>query len=147
MHAQVAADALAVRHHAAEALLRLACARLAPSMVAGVKCLWAEIASGPTQIAEVIERLNTSAQEADPGERRLRALVEPMRLEQRFRIRQGDNFRLPSEGQSSRAVDRGHGRPGPDPSDRQMRHDQRFQRPPQPTAGDLGAGLSSLGVS
>jgi hypothetical protein len=31
VHAQVAADALAVRHHAAEALLRLACARLAPS--------------------------------------------------------------------------------------------------------------------
>ena len=36
VHVQVAADALAVRHHAAEALLRLACARLAPSMGAGV---------------------------------------------------------------------------------------------------------------
>jgi hypothetical protein len=51
VHAQVAADALAVRHHAAEALLRLACARLAPEPLAGARCLWAEIASGPSQIA------------------------------------------------------------------------------------------------
>jgi hypothetical protein len=77
VQAQVAADALAVRHHAAEALLRLASARLAPSPRAGAPCLWAEIASGATQIAEVIERLNASAQEPDPGERMLRALVEP----------------------------------------------------------------------
>ncbi|MFA6575821.1 MAG: hypothetical protein WCS84_10410 [Nocardioides sp.] len=81
VHAQVAADALAVRHHAAEALLRLACARLAPSPRAGASCLWAEIASGATQIAEVIDRLNASAQEADPGERILRALVEPGAVE------------------------------------------------------------------
>jgi hypothetical protein len=81
VHAQVAADALAVRHHAAEALLRFACARLAPSPSAGVPCLWAEIASGPTQIADVIERLNASAQEADSGERMFCALVEPGRRE------------------------------------------------------------------
>lgn len=81
VHAQVAADALAVRHHVAEALLRLACARLAPFAGPGVRCLWVEIASGPTQIAEVIEHLNASAQEADPGERMLRALVEPERLQ------------------------------------------------------------------
>jgi len=81
VHAQVAADALAVRHHAAEALLRLACARLAPSTGTGAPCLWAEIASGPTRIAEVIEHLNASAQEADPGERMLCTLVEPGRLE------------------------------------------------------------------
>jgi hypothetical protein len=81
VHAQVAADALAVRHHAAEALLRFACARLAPSASAGVPCLWAEIASGPAQIAKVIERLNASAQDADPGERMLRALVESEKLE------------------------------------------------------------------
>lgn len=77
VHAQVAADALAVRHHAAEALLRLACARLAPATTTGPPCLWAEIASGPTQIAEVIDRLKANAQETDPGERMLRALVEP----------------------------------------------------------------------
>ncbi len=81
VHAQVAADALAVRHHAAEALLRLACARLAPSPPAGAPCLWAEIASGPTQIADVIERLNTSSEEPDPGEKLLRALVEPGALQ------------------------------------------------------------------
>ena len=81
VHAQVAADALALRHHAAEALLRLACARLAPSTGAGVPCLWAEIAAGPTQITEVIERLNASTREADPGGRMLCALVEPRRLE------------------------------------------------------------------
>lgn len=43
VHAQVAADALAVRHHAAEALLRFACARLAPSPTAGAPCLWADL--------------------------------------------------------------------------------------------------------
>lgn len=77
VHAQVAADALAVRHHAAEALLRFACARLVPSASAGAPCLWAEIAAGPTRIAEVIERLSASAREADVGERMFRALVEP----------------------------------------------------------------------
>ena len=81
VHAQVAADALAVRHHAAEALLRFACARLAPSASAGAPCLWAEVALGPTQIAEVIERLNASAQDADWGERMLRALVSSERVE------------------------------------------------------------------
>lgn len=81
VHAQVAADALAVRHHAGEALLRLACARLAPAETTGQACLWAEIASGPKRIAEVIDRLKSSAQEADPGERMLRALVEPGALD------------------------------------------------------------------
>jgi hypothetical protein len=79
VHAQVAADALAVRHHAAEALLRFACARLVPSAPTGAPCLWAEIAAGPTRIAEVIDRLNASAQDADVGERMFRALVEPGR--------------------------------------------------------------------
>lgn len=81
VHAQVAADSLAVRHHAAEALLRLACARLAPASGTGPPCLWAEVASGPTQIAAVINRINESAEEGDPGERMLRALVEPGRVE------------------------------------------------------------------
>jgi hypothetical protein len=81
VHAQVAADALAVRHHAAEALLRLACVRLAPASGTGPPCLWAEIASGPTQIDAVINRINESAEEADPGERMLRALVDPGRVE------------------------------------------------------------------
>lgn len=67
VHAQVAADALAVRHHAAEALLRLACARLAPA-TAAVPCLWAEIASGPFQIADVIARLADRGPEQDEGE-------------------------------------------------------------------------------
>lgn len=81
VHAQVAADALAVRHHAAEALLRLACARLAPEPFGGVRCLWAEIASGPTQIADVVARLNASSEQPDPGERMLRALVPRESLE------------------------------------------------------------------
>ena len=77
VHAQVAADALAVRHHAAEALLRLACARLAPNSGVGARCLWAEIASGPTQTADVVERLNASAERPGSGERVFHALVEP----------------------------------------------------------------------
>ena len=75
--AQVAADALAVRHHAAEALLRLACARLAPDSGVGAPCLWAEIACGPTQTADVVERLNASAERPGAGERVFHALVEP----------------------------------------------------------------------
>jgi hypothetical protein len=81
VHAQVAADALAVRHHAAEALIRLACARLAPEPLGGVRCLWAEIASGPTKIADVVARLNASSQQPDPGDRMLHALVPPDSLE------------------------------------------------------------------
>lgn len=77
VHAQVAADALAVRHHAAEALLRLACARLAPQPLGGAHCLWAEIASGPTQIADVITRLEESAKSPDPDGRMPRTLVPP----------------------------------------------------------------------
>src|SRR5664279_3075959 len=56
VHAQVAADALAVRHHAAEAVVRLACAVLALSPSADAPCLWSEIATGPTQIQGAIDR-------------------------------------------------------------------------------------------
>jgi hypothetical protein len=61
VHGQVASDALAIRHHTAEALLRLACARLAPEPITGPRCLWAEIATGPRPIEDVITRLNDSA--------------------------------------------------------------------------------------
>ena len=81
VRAQVAADALAVRHHAAEALLRLACARLAQEPVGIVRCLWAEIASGPMQIAEVIASLNESAKLPGADERMLRAVVSPVSVE------------------------------------------------------------------
>ncbi|MDQ1106621.1 hypothetical protein [Nocardioides zeae] len=77
VHAQVAADALAVRHHAAEALLRFAHVRLAPPANTQVRCLWGELAAGPTHIADVLRGLNAAAQEADASERALRALVEP----------------------------------------------------------------------
>ncbi|MGJ7442932.1 hypothetical protein [Aquipuribacter sp. MA13-6] len=77
VHAQVAADALAVRHHAAEALLRLACARLAPDSKMGAPSLWAEIACGPKQTADVVKRLNASAERPGAGEHVFCALVEP----------------------------------------------------------------------
>jgi hypothetical protein len=54
VHAQVAADALAVRHHTAEALLRLTWARLDPEPITGPRCLWAEMATGPRPIENVI---------------------------------------------------------------------------------------------
>jgi hypothetical protein len=81
VHAQVAADALAVRHHTAEALLRLACARLAPEPITGPRCLWAEIATGPRPIEDVITRLNDSANAPNPGERMLRVLIPSGALE------------------------------------------------------------------
>ena len=80
VHAQVAADALAVRHHAAEAVVRLACAVLAPSPSADAPCLWSEIATGPTQIQGAIDRLNEVSRAPDASERMLRALVEPADL-------------------------------------------------------------------
>ena len=81
VHAQVAADALAVRHHAAEALLRLAWARLALEPITGPRCLWAEIATGPRPIEDVIARLNDSANAPNPGERMLRVLIPSGALE------------------------------------------------------------------
>jgi hypothetical protein len=78
VYAQVAADALAVRHHAAEALLRLACARLAPEPLGGARCLWAEVAAGPRQIEDVLSRLDESANAPNPGERMFRVLVPPV---------------------------------------------------------------------
>lgn len=80
VHAQIAADALAVRHHAAEALVRFACAVLAPSPTADTPCLWSEVATGPTQIQDAIDRLNAASQAPDASERMLRALVEPTNL-------------------------------------------------------------------
>lgn len=77
VHAQVAADALAVRHHAAEALLRLACARITPKPLDGARCLWAEVAAGPWQIEDVLARLDESANGPDPGERIFQVLVPP----------------------------------------------------------------------
>lgn len=81
VHAQVAADAFAVRHHAAEALLRLACARLAPDALGGAASLSAEVTCGPNQIAEVITRLRSSADKPNASERILRALVPPHQLD------------------------------------------------------------------
>ena len=80
VRAQIAADALAVRHHAAEALVRLACAVLAPLPSADAPCLWSEIATGPTQTQDVIARLNEASKAPDASERMLRALVEPGNL-------------------------------------------------------------------
>ena len=81
VHGQVAADTLAVRHHTAEALLRLACAQLAPEPITGPRCLWAEIATGPRPIEDVITRLNDSANAPNPGERMLRVLIPSGALE------------------------------------------------------------------
>ena len=77
VHSQIAADALAVRHHAAEALLRLACARLAPESHGGAPCLWAAVAAGPRQIEDVLSRLDESAEVPNPGERMFRVVVPP----------------------------------------------------------------------
>ena len=77
VHAQVAADALSVRHHAAEALVRLACARLAPQPLGGARCLWAEMAASPRQLPDVVDRLNKSGEDAEPPEKMFRAVVPP----------------------------------------------------------------------
>lgn len=95
--AQIAADALAVRHHAAEALVRLACARLAPDTTNGVACLWAAIADGPVQIGDVISRLSQSASEPDPVGRFIGIVLPPEqreRAQERPEVVQGVNVFL-----------------------------------------------------
>jgi hypothetical protein len=77
VHAQVAADALSVRHHAAEAVVRLACARLAPQPLGGARCLWAEMAASPRQLPDVVDRLNKSGEDAEAPEKMFRAVVPP----------------------------------------------------------------------
>ncbi len=72
--AQIAADALAVRHHAAEALVRLACARLTPD-TNPVPCLWAAIADGPVAIGNVISQLSKSARDPNPEDRFIRVVL------------------------------------------------------------------------
>lgn len=76
VHAQIAADALAVRHHAAESLLRFACARLAPKPQK-TTCVWESVATGPTQVKEVIGRLSDSAKAPDAAERMFQLFVAP----------------------------------------------------------------------
>src|SRR5680860_672455 len=80
VHAQVAADALSLRHHAAEALVRMACARFAPSDLNGASCLWAQVADGPRWSSDAIKRLSEFSTRADANDRMLRALVPPDEL-------------------------------------------------------------------
>lgn len=79
--AQIAADSLAVRHHAAEALVRFACARLAPHPTNPVPCVWAAIANGPVAIGDVIGRLSKSAHEPNPEGRFIRVVLPPEQRE------------------------------------------------------------------
>ena len=68
-------------NHAAEALLRLACVRLAPKPGTRPRCLWAEMATGPRSIEDVVTRLNNSANAPNPSERMLRVVIPPGALE------------------------------------------------------------------
>ena len=51
---QVATDAYALRHHAAESLVRLAAA-LSPRMEAATPCVWEALSTGPNQLDQVVE--------------------------------------------------------------------------------------------
>ena len=53
---QVATDAYALRHHAAESLVRLAATLLARSDVPRL-CVWQELATGPNQLDQVVDQL------------------------------------------------------------------------------------------
>lgn len=77
VRAQVAADGLAVRHHAAEALLRLAAVRLAPDPLPEPRCLWVAMADSPKSIEQVRERLDAARDAAEPPVRFVRAVVPP----------------------------------------------------------------------
>ncbi len=77
VRSQIAADAFSLRHHAAEALLRLACARLDPPATDGPRCLWADVSTGPTQVGDLLTRLGAVAQLPDASDRLLQVLVKP----------------------------------------------------------------------
>ncbi|MBC3762601.1 hypothetical protein ACUN7V_00970 [Quadrisphaera oryzae] len=79
--AQVAMDALSVRQHAAEALVRFCAVRLTPEASATAPCLWADMATGPTQMADVIRRLRERTNDPAAGESVFRALVPRERRE------------------------------------------------------------------
>jgi len=64
LSAYVAAEALTLRHHAAEALCRLALVALQP---AKVQCVWAALVDGPRQIPELLERLESLGAHDDAG--------------------------------------------------------------------------------
>jgi len=77
VEAQVAADAMAIRHHAAEALLRFAAVRLHPDPLPEPACLWAAVSTGPRSIADVREMILAGSRAPEPGERFFRAVVPP----------------------------------------------------------------------
>ena len=77
VHAQVAADAFALRHHAAEALLRFIAARLTPIEPGDGHCLWATVSKGSNQIGDVIAYVRDEAKLPDAAERWFELLVPP----------------------------------------------------------------------
>jgi hypothetical protein len=81
VHGQVAADALAVPHHAAEALLRLGWARLARNRSPDRAAYGRRLRPDLAPIEDVITRLNDSANAPNPGERMLRVLIPSGALE------------------------------------------------------------------
>jgi len=77
---QVAIDSLAVRHHAAEALVRLyhalAIGPRARSNASGTGCLWASVCDGPHQTADLVTATRTYLL-SDAGRATFWALVVP----------------------------------------------------------------------
>lgn len=77
VEAQIAADALALRQHVAEALVRLAAARLTPPQFDGPPCLWVDLSRSEQHLTDVEAKLSAGAREPDAQARALRAFLPP----------------------------------------------------------------------
>lgn len=82
VEAQIAADALALRHHVAEALVRLAAARLTPPSTTGPRCLWVDLSRSEQHLRDVEARLSAGAREPDAQVRAMRAFLPRWVIEQ-----------------------------------------------------------------
>jgi hypothetical protein len=76
IESQVAADALIVRHQAAETLARFAWTRINPA-AGEVPCLWAELENGPAATGELLIQLSRAGKDHDAGERFFELVTPP----------------------------------------------------------------------
>ena len=68
---QLATDAYALRHHAAESLVRMAACLMRESDL----CLWEQLSSSPNQIHQVIEQLGKSFEDENASDKFVRMVV------------------------------------------------------------------------
>ena len=77
---QVATDAYALRHHAAESLVRLTAA-LSQRRSAGKSCVWETLSTGPNQLGQVVDQIRESFSSAEAPMQFARLVVQEQDLQ------------------------------------------------------------------